>query len=317
MPEPRPVPMPEPDAAAGARAVPSRSVAARSAASARRRRRRLAPSAPRSWPRRPWPRAWAPAASRPAAAESTGCGLRRNDRRRNDRLHDRRRRLAAARPERSARARECRRCRDVRRRRRRPGPGRPRPAARSITSPVWRRDRRRSEQHDEQVDAARDSTPQPRRSSRATREVRVAGKAPATIRGGGSDDCSRLSIGLHSSSDQRLLAAERLRVTWPSYTTNRRGKGFACRPDLSPTADVSARRRRKAHPSSADALEGCCQLRTPGLLRRRRCAPGVSFGGTPMTFTPAPRATSIASITSAYFTSGSPFTKMIFSGRGS
>jgi hypothetical protein len=44
---------------------------------------------------------------------------------------------------------------------------------------------------------------------------------------------------------------------------------------------------------------------------------GVSFGETPMTFTPAPRATSIAKITSEYFALGSPFTKMIFSGRGS
>jgi len=46
-------------------------------------------------------------------------------------------------------------------------------------------------------------------------------------------------------------------------------------------------------------------------------SPGMSFGGTPMTFTPAPRAMSIASMTSAYFTFGSPLTKMIFSGRGS
>lgn len=44
---------------------------------------------------------------------------------------------------------------------------------------------------------------------------------------------------------------------------------------------------------------------------------GVSFGGMPMIFTPEPRATSIAKMTSAYFTSGEPFTKMIFSGRGS
>jgi hypothetical protein len=44
---------------------------------------------------------------------------------------------------------------------------------------------------------------------------------------------------------------------------------------------------------------------------------GVSFGETPMTLTPAPRATSIAKITSEYLALGSPFTKMIFSGRGS
>ena len=44
---------------------------------------------------------------------------------------------------------------------------------------------------------------------------------------------------------------------------------------------------------------------------------GDSFGDTPMTFTPAPRATSIAKITSEYLTFGSPFTKMIFSGRPS
>ena len=43
----------------------------------------------------------------------------------------------------------------------------------------------------------------------------------------------------------------------------------------------------------------------------------TSFGVMPMTFTPEPRATSIAQITSEYFTAGSPFTKMIFSGRGS
>ena len=45
--------------------------------------------------------------------------------------------------------------------------------------------------------------------------------------------------------------------------------------------------------------------------------PGVSFGGTPMILTPAPRATSIASMMSPYFTPGTPLTKMIFSGRGS
>lgn len=45
--------------------------------------------------------------------------------------------------------------------------------------------------------------------------------------------------------------------------------------------------------------------------------PGVSFGGTPMTFTPDPRDTSIACTTRSYFTFGSPFTKMIFSGRPS
>jgi hypothetical protein len=43
----------------------------------------------------------------------------------------------------------------------------------------------------------------------------------------------------------------------------------------------------------------------------------ASFGGIPMTFTPAPRETSIAQMTSWYFTAGSPFTNMIFSGRGS
>ena len=45
--------------------------------------------------------------------------------------------------------------------------------------------------------------------------------------------------------------------------------------------------------------------------------PGVSFGGTPMTLTPAPREMSIAWMIRSYFTSGEPFTKMIFSGRGS
>lgn len=45
--------------------------------------------------------------------------------------------------------------------------------------------------------------------------------------------------------------------------------------------------------------------------------PGTSFGGIPITFTPAPRATSIAKMTWEYFTPGEPFTKMIFSGRGS
>src|SRR5205814_9096320 len=42
-----------------------------------------------------------------------------------------------------------------------------------------------------------------------------------------------------------------------------------------------------------------------------------SFGVVAMIFTPAPRATSIAEITSEYLTAGSPLTKMIFSGRGS
>lgn len=46
-------------------------------------------------------------------------------------------------------------------------------------------------------------------------------------------------------------------------------------------------------------------------------APGVSFGGTPMTFTPDPRATSIAWTIWPYFAFASPFTKMIFSGRPS
>ena len=46
-------------------------------------------------------------------------------------------------------------------------------------------------------------------------------------------------------------------------------------------------------------------------------APGVSLGGIPMILTPAPRATSIAKMTSPYGTPGAPFTKMIFSGRGS
>ena len=43
----------------------------------------------------------------------------------------------------------------------------------------------------------------------------------------------------------------------------------------------------------------------------------TSLGGTPITLTPAPRATSIAWITSEYLTFSSPLTKMTFSGRGS
>jgi hypothetical protein len=43
----------------------------------------------------------------------------------------------------------------------------------------------------------------------------------------------------------------------------------------------------------------------------------TSFGVAAITLTPEPRATSIAAITSEYFTAGSPFTKMILSGRGS
>src|SRR6266852_1671012 len=43
----------------------------------------------------------------------------------------------------------------------------------------------------------------------------------------------------------------------------------------------------------------------------------TSLGVMPITFTPEPRATSIAQITSEYFTAGSPLTKMILSGRGS
>jgi len=43
----------------------------------------------------------------------------------------------------------------------------------------------------------------------------------------------------------------------------------------------------------------------------------TSFGVAAMTLTPEPRATSIAAITSWYLTLGSPFTKMILSGRGS
>lgn len=53
---------------------------------------------------------------------------------------------------------------------------------------------------------------------------------------------------------------------------------------------------------------------------RRPIAPfyaAGSFGDMPMTLTPAPRATSIAKITSEYLTLGSPLTKMIFSGRPS
>lgn len=46
-------------------------------------------------------------------------------------------------------------------------------------------------------------------------------------------------------------------------------------------------------------------------------AGAASLGVTPITFTPAPRDTSMAQMTSAYFTVGCPFTKMILSGRGS
>src|SRR5205823_14999368 len=43
----------------------------------------------------------------------------------------------------------------------------------------------------------------------------------------------------------------------------------------------------------------------------------TSFGVAPITLTPAPRAASIALITSEYFTVGSPLMNMILSGRGS
>jgi len=43
----------------------------------------------------------------------------------------------------------------------------------------------------------------------------------------------------------------------------------------------------------------------------------TSFGVAAITLTPAPRAMSIAAITSEYLTAGSPLTKMILSGRGS
>jgi len=43
----------------------------------------------------------------------------------------------------------------------------------------------------------------------------------------------------------------------------------------------------------------------------------LSLGGTPMTFTPAWRAMSMAKITSWYFTFGSPLMKISLSGRGS
>ena len=46
-------------------------------------------------------------------------------------------------------------------------------------------------------------------------------------------------------------------------------------------------------------------------------AAALSFGGTPMTLTPACRAMSIAKITSWYFTVGSPLMKISLSGRGS
>ena len=59
-----------------------------------------------------------------------------------------------------------------------------------------------------------------------------------------------------------------------------------------------------------------CRMIAPA-IRRYFPEPGVSFGGTPMTFTPAPREASIACTTCPYFDFGSPFTKMIFSGRGS
>ena len=58
-------------------------------------------------------------------------------------------------------------------------------------------------------------------------------------------------------------------------------------------------------------------LLEPSEERYFAAAPGVSFGGTPMTLTPEPRDTSIACTTWPYFTFGSPFTKMIFSGRPS
>jgi hypothetical protein len=44
--------------------------------------------------------------------------------------------------------------------------------------------------------------------------------------------------------------------------------------------------------------------------------PGVSLGVMPRILMPAPRAMSIASITAAYFTPGTPLTNMIFSLRG-
>jgi hypothetical protein len=57
--------------------------------------------------------------------------------------------------------------------------------------------------------------------------------------------------------------------------------------------------------------------RVPGRSLPGLRPPRTYFGGTPMTFTPAPRETSIAQMTSWYFTALSPFTKMILSGRGS
>jgi len=67
-------------------------------------------------------------------------------------------------------------------------------------------------------------------------------------------------------------------------------------------------------PLAVETDEGC-------FLRAKPCGviylpePGVSFGGIPMIFTPEPRAKSIASMMSPYFTPGTPLMKMIFSGR--
>jgi hypothetical protein len=64
-----------------------------------------------------------------------------------------------------------------------------------------------------------------------------------------------------------------------------------------------------------NARSAASKAPVPG--RRARYFFPMSFGGTPRIRTPAPRATSIASMMAEYFTSGSPLMKMILSGRPS
>ena len=119
-------------------------------------------------------------------------------------------------------------------------------------------------------------------------------------------------VGSMSPGLMRRLAASALRGVMPKLYDGTHPKGSRL---WSPSVKRYGGRDRKVCPPYPQS-----ELGNPyfaGGAAPAPVLPGVSLGGTPMTFTPAPRATSIASIMSAYFTPGTPFTKMIFSGRGS
>ena len=289
--------MPEPDAAAGARTVarrcrrvPFRRPCRRSAPSPRRLRRldlELGFTSAAS----------APAASRPAAAD-TGTGL--GGGRPAVRPAERPRRGVGAGGGATCDVRALaparRRCRASRRRRRRRARRRPRPAASRSRSPVCRAKSADEQQDEQHVQQRRQHAPA---APIVARDRKSASRASGARR----DREVELSRAVRPArSSHAMSAASRRRRGVTCQVIRLNGpKGFV------PDAQLTKRRGRRAEwprPRLCDPL-----LERPRYFAaggRRAMPPGVSFGGTPMTFTPAPRATSIASMMSAYFTSDRP-----------